>query len=64
VLAIQNVPSINTLKKAASLNQIKNRLLQRYMETRDPEKYKEYTRQRNKVRAMTRKSQKDLEKDI
>jgi len=34
------------------------------METRDPEKYKEYTRQRNKVPAMTRKLQKDLEKDI
>jgi len=34
------------------------------METGDPEKYKEYTRQRNKVRAMTRKLQRDLEKKL
>ena len=42
----------------------KHRTWQRYMETRDPAKYKEYTRQRNKVRTMTRKLQRDLEKEI
>jgi len=34
------------------------------METRYPEKYKEYTRRRNKVRAMTHKLRRNLEKDI
>ena len=43
---------------------MKYRSWQRYLETRDPEKYKEYTRQINKVRDMTRKIQRDLEKDI
>ncbi|KAK4321900.1 hypothetical protein Pmani_007363 [Petrolisthes manimaculis] len=42
----------------------KNRCWQRYIETRDPEKYQAYTRQRNKVRKLTRKAQKDCEREI
>ena len=42
----------------------KQRKWQRYMETKDEEKLKEYRRQRNKVRAMTRKLQIEKEKKI
>ena len=42
----------------------KHRAWQRYMETGSTEKYKEFTRHRNKVRKMTRKLERDLEKSI
>ncbi len=42
----------------------RRRAWQRYMETKDPDKYREYTRARNKVRSMTRKLQKKVETDI
>ena len=38
--------------------------VQRYLETKDPVKYKEYTKLRNKVRIMPRKLQKNAEKSI
>ena len=41
----------------------KKRMWQRYLEMRDPVKYKEYTKRRNKVRAVSRKPKKDAEKD-
>ena len=34
----------------------KNRMWQRYMETRDTSKYREYTKLRNQVRRLTRKN--------
>ena len=73
---LRHIPSkhINTHKKKRSgvpidrktfqATKKKHRMWQRYIETRDPVKYKEYTRQRNKVRSMTRKLQRDLEKDV
>ena len=42
----------------------KHRMWSRYIETKDAEKKKEYNRQRNKVRRLTRKAQKDKEKKI
>lgn len=42
----------------------KHRAWQRYMETKDKEKYKEYAKARNKARTLTRKLQKNIEKDI
>ena len=42
----------------------KHRAWQRYIETRDQKKYRDYTKLRNKVRAMTRKLQKDKERNI
>ena len=48
-------------KIVRKLNQRKNRLWTRYMETRDIDKYKEYCRCRNKVRAVTRRARKEFE---
>ena len=42
----------------------KNRTWTRYIETRDPDKYKEYTRQRNKVKSLSRKAHKKIETNI
>ncbi len=42
----------------------KNRTWTRYMETRDPAKHREFTKQRNKVKQMTRKLQREVEKKI
>ena len=42
----------------------KHRAWQRFMETRSCKKYKEYTRLRNKVKSITRRAQRDVEKDI
>ena len=35
-----------------------------YLETKEPQKYKEYCRVRNQVRRMTRKAKMSYEKDI
>ena len=51
-------------KKTLEATRKKHRCWQRYLETRDPLKYREYTRQRNKVRAMSRKMQRDTERAI
>jgi len=51
-------------KKAMEATRKKHRCWQRYLETRDEEKYREYTRQRNKVRSMSRKIQREAEKGI
>jgi len=51
-------------RKTYQTKKKKDRTWQRYLETRDPGKYREFTRQRNKLRSMTRKLQRDLEKDI
>lgn len=42
----------------------KHRCWQRFIETHDPEKYKMFTRQRNKVQNMTREAQKGLEQEV
>ena len=42
----------------------KHRCWQRYMETRDEKKYKEYTRVRNQVKGMVRKAKLNMEKEI
>ncbi|KAK3887077.1 hypothetical protein Pcinc_008842 [Petrolisthes cinctipes] len=42
----------------------KHRCWQRYMETRDQEKFREHTKQRNKVKKLTRKIDKDNESSI
>jgi len=42
----------------------KNRLWTRYMETRDSSKYRQYCICRNKVRAATRASQREYEKQV
>ena len=42
----------------------KHRCWQRYIETRDPEKYRLFTRQRNKVRSLTRQAQKKYEREV
>ncbi len=59
-----NRKGIHLDQKTFEATRKKHRSWERYMETRDPSKYKEYVKQRNKDRAMTRKLQKDLEKDI
>jgi hypothetical protein len=42
----------------------KHRAWQRFMETREGEKYKEYCRIRNQVKSLTQKAKRDHEKDI
>jgi hypothetical protein len=42
----------------------KHKAWQRYMETRSGEKYREYTKKRNKVTKLTRQSQRDFEKEL
>ena len=69
------VPSVTTTnsrkKGAVALNRSvlrilrkKHRAWQRFLETRDGEKYKEYAKLRNKVRAETRKAKRELEREI
>ena len=42
----------------------KNRAWQRYLETRSPDKYRDYTKARNKLRKLTRKAAKEVERQI
>jgi len=42
----------------------KHRLWQRYMESKDGEKYVQYTRARNQVKGLVRKAKREMEKDI
>lgn len=51
-------------KKTLELIRKKHRCWQRYIETRDELKYKEYCRSRNRVKAQIRKHQKNVEKNI
>ena len=51
-------------KETMQATKRKHRCWQRYIETRNQDKYKDYTRQRNKVRKLTRRLQKELEKSI
>ena len=51
-------------KKALKKIKKKHRCWQRYMETREGRHYDAYCRQRNQVRALTRKIQKEFEKNI
>ena len=53
----QGITAVKVIKK-------KHRAWQRYMETQSEEKYREYTRLRNKVKSITRRAQHELEKDI
>ena len=51
-------PEINKTSKH------KNRAWQRYLETRSPDKYRDYTKARNKLRKLTRKAEKEVERQI
>ena len=51
-------------KESKSEIKKKHRMWSRFIETRDEEKKKDYNRQRNKVRKITRKAQKDKETKI
>ena len=42
----------------------KHRCWQRYMETKDSKKYQEYTKMRNQVKGLVRKTKANMEKEI
>lgn len=54
---VRNRPLDNETRQAVKR---KHRAWQRYMETKDPDKYREYTKARNKVRSMTRQLEKKV----
>ena len=51
---------VNTIKEIKH----KHRCWTRYMESRDPQKYKEYVRSRNKVKTLIRKAKMNMEQEL